>query len=84
MNLDPPVVVNEAEPAKAVHEEADTRARSADHFCKGLLRDGRYKLRRFSRFTVFGHQKEESCQPLFAGVEELIDKICLSSDAASQ
>jgi len=42
MNLDTAVVVNEPEFAKAVHEEADAGARSADHLCQGLLRDGRY------------------------------------------
>src|ERR1035437_7251231 len=84
VNLDAAVVVNEPEFAKAVHEEADAGAGSADHLCKGLLSDGRNELCRFSGLTVFGHQKEEPRQALFAGIEVLIEKICLGSHAASQ
>src|ERR1035441_7529870 len=83
VNLDAAVVVNESESAKAVHEEANARTGSADHLRQGLLGDGRNELCRFSRLAVIGHQKEEPCEALFAGVEELINKICLGSHAAS-
>jgi len=34
--------------------------------------------------TVFGHQKKNSCQTLFAGIEKLTGKICLHFSAMSQ
>ena len=61
VNLDAAVVVNESELAETVHEEADAGPRSADHLCQSLMRDGRNELRGFSRLTIVGHQKEESC-----------------------
>ena len=84
MDLDAAVVINEPQLAKAVHKEADAGTGGADHLCESFLSDGRKKFRRFSGLTVIGHQKEEPRQTLFAGIEELIDKIFLSSDAASQ
>jgi len=84
MNLYAAVIVNEPEFAKAVHEKADAGTRSADHLRQGLLRDRRNELCRFSWLAVVGHQQKDSCQTFFAGVEELIDKVCLGSHAASQ
>jgi len=84
VDLDAAIVVNEPEPAKSIHEEADARAGGTDHLCQGLLSDGRNELCWFSRFAVFSHQKKESCQALLAGVEELIDEVGLGSYAASQ
>ena len=39
MYLDAAVVTDEAERAKAIHEEADTGPRRADHLRQGLLRN---------------------------------------------
>jgi hypothetical protein len=68
-NMDATVVFNKPEFAKAVHEEADAGAGSANHLCQGLLSDGRYELCRFLWFTEIGHQEEESCESLLAGVK---------------
>src|ERR1039457_6803399 len=84
VNLDATVVFDKAELAKAVHEEADPRPGCPDHFRQSLLRDLGDKLFRFAGLSKLRHQQENSGQTLFAGVEELIDKIGLSLDAADQ
>ena len=45
MDLKPAVVVNKAQFPEPIHEEADPRARCADHFRQRLLTDlGHYTL----------------------------------------
>ena len=84
VNPDAAVVLNKAELAKAIHEEADAGPGGADHFRQGFLRDLRNQRFRFSRLAKFRHQQENSRQTLFAGVEKLIDKISLGSHTAGQ
>ena len=83
MNPDATVVFNEAELAKAIHEEARARPGGADHFCLSFLRglgDQRFRLSRLAK----RQQQEDPRQTLFAGVEKLIDKIGLGSHATGQ
>src|SRR5580692_9584183 len=82
--LDTAVVAHETELAKAVHKEADTGTRGADHICQSFLSNGRDGSVRFTRLAEFRHQKKNPRQAFFAGVEELIDKICLGSHATSK
>jgi hypothetical protein len=84
MNPDATVVFNKAELTKAIHEEADSRAGGPDHFRQRFLGDFWDQRLRFSRLSKFSHQEEDSRQSLFAGVEELIDKIGLGSHAVGQ
>ena len=84
MNPDAAVILNKAELAKAIHEEANTRPGGADHFCQSFLRDLRNQRFRFSRLAKLRQQQENPRQTLFAGVEKLIDEIGLGPYAADQ
>src|SRR5271154_1586178 len=84
MNPDAAVVFNEAELAKAIHEEAHTRPGGANHFCQSFLRDLWDQRFWFSRLAKLRQQQEDPRQTLFAGVEKLIDKIGLGSHATRQ
>ncbi len=75
MNLNPDVVISEAGLTKAIYKGAH----AADHFCQGSPCNRQNKGFRFSRFSKFGHQQENSRQALFAGVEKLIDEVGLDS-----
>jgi hypothetical protein len=84
MDPDATVVVDKAELAKPIHEEADAGPGGSDHLCQSLLRDWRNQMFRFSRFAKFGEEKENSGQTFFTGVEKLVDKIGLGSHASGQ
>src|ERR1039458_1226418 len=84
MHLDAAVVIDKAEPAKAVHKEADAGSCGANHLRQGFLRNGRNEGFRFTQLAKIRHQQENSRQTLFAGVEELVDKIGLGAHAAGQ
>src|SRR5580704_540625 len=56
MNLDAAVVLNKAEFAKAIHEEADAGPSGADHLCQGFLRDLRNQSFWFTRLAKFRQQ----------------------------
>ena len=84
MDPDAAVVFDEAELAEAVHEEADAGAGGADHLGQGLLGDLGDQGLRFAGLAELGHQQQDAGQALFAGVEELIDKIGLGAHAAGQ
>ena len=84
MDLDAAVVFDEAELAKAIHEEADAGPGGADHLCQSFLCDPRNQALQLTWLTKFGHQQENPRQSLFAGVEKLIDKIGLGSHAPGQ
>ena len=84
VNQDAAVVFNKAEIAKSIHEETDTGSRGADHLRQRFLRDLRDECLHLARFTKFGHQQQNPCQALLAGVEKLIDEISLSSHAAGK
>ena len=69
MNLDLAVIANEAKLAKLIHEEADSRACGADHFCQGLLAHvGRDRLRR-AFLSEICQKKEKARKTLLAGIE---------------
>ena len=84
MHLNATVVADETELAKAIHKEADTRPGGPDHIRQRFLRDRRNEDFRFARLAEFRHQQEDPRQALFAGIEQLIDKIGLRPHAAGQ
>jgi hypothetical protein len=84
MNLDAAVVFDETEFVKAVHEEADARPGRSNHLCQSFLRDLWNQRFRFSWLAKLRQQQEDPRQTLFAGVEELINKIGLGSRATGQ
>jgi len=84
MYLDATVVTDKTERTKAIHKEADAGPRRADHIRQSFLSNRRNEGFRFAGLAEFRHQEEDPRQTLFAGVEQLIDKICLGSHAAGQ
>ena len=84
MHTNATVVFDEAKLAKAIHEEADAGSYSTDHIRQGLLRDLGNQGYRLALHAEFRHQQENPGEALFAGVEELIDKISLNAHAAAQ
>jgi len=84
MYLDAAVVADKPELAKAIHKEAHTGAGGADHIRQRFLSNRRNEGFRFARLAEFRHQEENPRQTLFAGVEELVDKVGLGSHAAGQ
>ena len=84
MNADAAVVFDEAELTKAVHEEADARAGSADHFREGFLSDGRDEGFGLAGLAELGHEEECAGEAFFAGVEELVDEVGLGAHAAGE
>src|ERR1700683_38069 len=84
MHADASVVFDQAQLAKAIHEEANAGSGRTDHFREGLLCDRRNQCLWFARPSIFRHEEENSGQTPFAGVEELIDKVGLSSHAACE
>ena len=84
VDLQAAVVVDEPELPKLVHEEVDTRARRADHLGQEFLRHSRKRAVRRLGFTVAREQQQRACQPLLAGVEELVDQIFFDADVPRQ
>jgi len=75
VNFQRVVIVDEAEFAEPIHEEADSRPRGSHHLRQHLLTDlgqnGFWPL----ILTEVCQQKEDASQPFFAGVEELVDQV---------
>ncbi len=84
VDADAAVVLDEAELAKAVHEEADAGAGGADHFGEGFLGDGGDEGFGLAGFAEFGHEEEGAGEAFFAGVEELVDEVGLGLHAAGE
>jgi hypothetical protein len=84
VDLQPAIVVNESQFPEPVHEEAHPRAGCADHFGQHLLTDlGDYHLG-FAFLAKTSEQQEDAGQPLFAGIEELIDQVFFVADVPGQ
>src|ERR1039458_621581 len=84
MHADALLVFNEAKIAKAIHEEADSGPRCADHFCEGLLRNLGNQCFWIALLADFGHEQKNPGQTPFAVIEDLIDQIGLNAHAALQ
>src|SRR5580658_9643357 len=82
MYLDTAVVFDEAELAKAIHEETHAGPGGPNHFRQGLLGDLRDHAFRFAGLSKFCHQQKDSCQTLFTRVEKLVDQIGLGTHTA--
>ena len=84
MHLDAAVVADKTELAKAIHKEAHAGPGGADHIRQSFLSNRRNESFRYPGLAEFRHQEEDPRQSLFAGVEQLIDKVGLGSHAAGQ
>ena len=75
-----PFVVNEPPFAKAVHEEAHSRARRADYLRESLLVHFQHHGLRSGLPSRTGQQQKNSRESLFAGMQNLIHEVFLDSD----
>ena len=72
VNVHVAVVLDEAELAELVHEEADARPCGPHHFRQGFLADiGDHRLG-LTVFPEVGQQEQHPRQSLFARIEQLI------------
>src|SRR2546423_7000866 len=78
------VVLDESELSKAVHEEIHPRSGRADHLREDFLADPGDHVLRLALLAEVSEQQQNARQALFAGVEELIDKVRLDPDIARQ
>ena len=62
-------IVNKAEFSESIHEKADTRASSANHFGQSLLADLGYNGLRNSILAKVGEQQQDAGQAFLAGIE---------------
>jgi len=78
------VVVDEAELAEAVEEEADPGAGGADHFGEGFLADLGDDWNGLRLLAEVGHEEQQAGEAFFTGVEELIDQVGFHAHVAGK
>jgi len=77
VNFQPAVVVDEAHLSEAIHKEINPGSGGADHFRQGFLAYFGDHVFRTPFLAKTSQQQESPGQPLFGGVEELIDQVGL-------
>ena len=77
------VVLDEAEIAELVHEEIDARPGRADNLRERFLRHLRDR-QRLIPLPVARQQQQDTGEPLFARVEQLVDQVLLHTDVSRQ
>src|SRR5580658_4734651 len=70
--------------SEPVHEQANSRTGRADDLSQCLLADLWNHRLRLTVLPEIGQKKEHPCQPLFAGVEELVHQILLNPNIAGE
>jgi len=83
IDLDVAVVFDESEVAELVHEEVDAGAGRADHLGERFLRQLRQQ-ELLVLLAVARQQEQDTREPLFARVEEMIDEVFLNPDVPRQ
>src|SRR5579859_3275762 len=78
------VVIDKAHLTKLVHEMADTRPGSADHFGQRFLADLCYQWLGTSLLAKIGQQQKDPCETLLCRIEQLIDQVCFNAGIARQ
>src|ERR1700743_1769428 len=84
MNAQLPVVFNVTKLTEAIHKEADPGASAPDHLRQSFLAYLGNDGIRHAFFAKLGQQQQCSCKTLLAGVEKLVNQVCLDSRIASQ
>src|SRR5471032_1213738 len=84
VDFDVAVVADEAQLPELVHEQDDPGPRRADDLGQGFLADRRRDLLRPAVLAEVGEQKQRACQPLLAGIEQLVDQILLDAAVARE
>ena len=84
VDLQSPVVFDEAELPELVHEKTHTWPGRPDHLRKRLLADLRGDLLRLSFLAEICQQEKDAGQALFAGIEQVVDEVSLDPAVAGQ
>jgi len=82
VNLQSPVGANETQFPEPIHNETDSRAGCSEHFGQCLLADFGSVGFGFALISMVCDQQKRAGQPLFAGVEKLIDQVRFNSNIA--
>jgi hypothetical protein len=78
------VIINKAELAEPIHEEADARPGCAHHLRQSLLAQPRNRHFGHPFLAEVRHQEKDSSQALLAGIEKLINQVILIPDVPLQ
>src|SRR5450755_3688439 len=82
VDADLAVVFDEAQFSEAIHEKTDSGPGGADHLSQEFLADfGNYRLG-FAFLAELREEQQNPRQPLFAGIEKLIDQVRLDASIA--
>jgi len=80
----PAVVIDEAQLLELVHEMTDAGTGGADHLCQTLLTDSGKDCFGSAFPAKMREQQENSSQPQFARIKELVDKVLFIPDIAGE
>jgi hypothetical protein len=80
VDVDPAIVLNEAQFLEFIHEEINPRPRCPNHFRQRLLRYFGKHFLGLVLLAIASEQQKSAGQPFLAGIKELIDQILLDSD----
>jgi hypothetical protein len=84
VNLEPAVVLDEAQFPEFVHEEVDARACRANHLRQDLLRQFGQHALGLVLLPISRQEQQRAGEALLAGVEELIDQVLFDADVSRQ
>ena len=84
VDFKPAVILDKAQLPEFIHEIIHSRARGTDHSGQRLLGHSGKHRDGLVIHAITGQQQKRARQPLFAGVEKLIDQILLESDVPCQ
>jgi hypothetical protein len=78
------VVIDEAQLAEFVHEEADAGSRRPNHFRKRLLTESDWNDTRVSFLSIVREKQQQAGKPLLTRIEKLIDYVFLDPTIPAQ
>src|ERR1700735_3852307 len=84
VDLNMPIVIDEAEFAELVHEKADAGSGSADHIRQRFLTDVRTDPLRNAFLSEIRQQQQHARKPPLARIEKLVDQIALDPNITGQ
>ena len=77
-------IIHEPELPEPVHEKAHPRTGGAHHFGQAFLTDFGHDRLRHAFLAEVSEKKKDASQPLFAGVEQLVNQILFIAHIPSQ
>ena len=84
MDLEAPVILDEAQLSKLVHEKTYPGARRPDHFGQGFLTDPGHDGLMVSVFAEAGQQQQNPRQPFLTGIEQLINQVLFDPNVTGE